>query len=391
MALDLTQLQRDTPTCANQNFLDNAGSALSPTIVNDTLSRHLELEQQVGGYVAAEHALPAITEATVALANLVGAAPHQIAWQPSATAAWNRAVSSVPLQRGDRILTTSAEYASNVIPFLQARKRLGVDVEVIPNGPDGSADPAALAHMLDGRVKVVAITHAPSQNGLLVDVQAIAEVLRASKSPAWFFLDACQSVGQLPIDMTELRADFVTATGRKWLRGPRGTGFLAVSDRALAELEPNPMDMCGAMWLGDNDYERFENATRFQSFEMSIAGVLALGAAAQYALDLGLAEIRLRIDSLAGELRSQLDEIPGVRVVDRGTAQSGIVAFAIPGDNAFTAASRLRERGITLTPVTALTNPSDYASTDATCILRASPHIYNDKDDLNSLVAALTD
>lgn len=358
-------------------------------IVNETLIAHLALEQEVGGYVAAELALPRITEATAAVGRLVGAPPHHIAWQPSATAAWNRAISSIPFSAGDRVLTTSAEYASNVIPLLQAHKLVGIQVEVIPDGPDGAADPVAFAAMLDDRVKAVAITHAPSQNGLLVDAHAFGEVLRAANSPAWFLLDACQSVGQMPIDMDSIGADFVTATGRKWIRGPRGTGFLAVSDRALAELEPEPMDMCGAMWLGGTDYRPVETATRFQSFEMSIAGLLGLGAAAAYALDLGLDQIRERVNDLAGGLRNELDHVGGVRVLDRGTERTGIVVFAIPGDNAFAAATELRKNGITVTPVGPLTNPDDYQATGATCVLRASPHIYNDDADLARLASAL--
>jgi len=358
MSLDLSKLRRDTPTCEGQTFLDNAGSALSPTIVNETLIAHLALEQEVGGYVAAETALHRITEATAAVGRLVGAAPHQIAWQPSATAAWNRAISSIPFCDGDRVLTTSAEYASNVIPLLQAHKRVGLAVEVIPDGPDGAADPVAFAAMLDDRVKALALTHAPSQNGLLVDAHAFGEILRAANSPAWFLLDACQSVGQMPIDMGSIGADFVTATGRKWIRGPRGTGFLAVSDRALAELEPDPMDMCGAVWLGGTSYQPAEGATRFQSFETSIAGLLGLGAAATYALDLGLDNIRECVNALAGSLRSQLNDVAGVRVLDRGRERTGIVVFSVPGDNAVAAVTELRTNGITVTPVGHLTNRS---------------------------------
>ena len=391
VSLDLRKIRRDTPTCEGQTFLDNAGSALSPTIVNETLVAHLAREQEVGGYVAADMAFPRITEATAHVGQLVGAAIHQIAWQPSATAAWNRAISSIPFTDGDRVLTTSAEYASNVIPLLQAHKKVGLQVEVIPDGPDGAADPVAFEAMLDSRVKAVVITHAPSQNGLLVDAHAFGEVLRDAGSPAWFLLDACQSVGQIPIDMGSIGADFVTATGRKWIRGPRGTGFLAISERALVELEPDPMAMCGAPWRGGTDYQPVETATRFQSSEMSIAGLLGLGAAAAYALDLGIDHIRGQVNALASNLREQLDAIAGVRVLDRGRERTGIVVFAVPGDNALVEASKLRTKGITVTPVVNLTNPSDYLSTGATCILRASPHVYNSEPDLARLVAALGD
>ncbi len=252
--------------------------------MNDAVISYLRDEQRVGGYLAAQDNGASIWGTITSIAQLVGVTPQRVALTSSATAAWNRAISSIEFTPGDRVLTTRAEYASNVLPLLQAHRRNGISVEFIPNGPDGVADPAAFAAMLDERVKAVAITHAPSQNGLLVDAAAFGSALREADSSAWYLLDACQSVGQVAVPMDKIGADFVTATGRKWLRGPRGTGFLTVSDRVLDSLEPYPIDMCGATWQGGLDYRPADIAMRFQSFEMSYAGVVGLGAAVDYAL-----------------------------------------------------------------------------------------------------------
>lgn len=388
-SLDVESVRDDTPACRTQAYLDGAGAALSPTVVTDAVIKHLRREQEVGGYVAQFEAEDRINGALASVGRMVGVKGSAIALQTSATAAWIRGFQSIPLEAGDRLLITTAEYASNVLPMLQQVRRRGVVVEVIPDGPDGTASPHALADMLDDTVKVVAITHAPSQNGLLVDAEGIGQVLRNANSQAWYLLDACQSTGQIPIDMTTIGCDFLAATGRKWIRGPRGTGFLALSDRALAELEPVPPDMYGSTWHGALEYSSNRDASRFQSFEMSYAGVLGLGAACDYALNIGLQPIRERINSLALHLRNELAEIQGVRVLDRGTQQSGIVVFACPGSDPVAKAWDLQRSGITLTGVTAATNPAEHQGYAAQCVLRASPHIYNTEDDLHRLVTAL--
>ena len=391
MTIDVAKVRADTPACEDLAFLDNAGSALSPQIVTTTVIDYLKREQQVGGYAAMGDAETQLRAVSASAAALVGTTADHIALQTSATAAWLRAFSSIPLMAGDRILTTRAEYASNVLPMLQAARRADAVVEFVPDGPDGTVDPAALADLLDERVKIVAITHAASQNGLIADAEGVGAVLRASGSDAWYLLDACQSLGQLPVDMTATGADFIAATGRKFLRGPRGTGFLAVSQRALDKLEPVPIDMFGTTWDGEHGYELSPTASRYQSFETSFAGLLGLGVAIDYALALGMQNIRDRINALATTLRARLAEIDGVRVLDRGAEKSGIVVFSCPGDDAWEEVRRLRSQGVITTAITRPTNPRDIDSYASRCVLRASPHVFNTEDDLSALVTAIAE
>lgn len=381
--LDIARLRVDTPHCEQRAFLDNAGSALPTSGVLETVISHLRRESEVGGYAAAAEAQDAIDAAIAACGALVGVLKDQVALQTSATAAWLRGVTAIPFKSGDRILATGSEYASNVIPLLQIAQRTGATVEYVPNGDDGALDPTALAKMLDDRVRLVALTHAASQNGLMIDVEAVADVLRGHD--CWFALDACQSVGQYPIDMPSLGVDVLAATGRKFLRAPRGTGFLALSQRALAELEPYPADMFGSMWDGDHSFTSNSDASRFQSFENAYANVLGLGAAADYALNLGIDEIRAAVDTNASTLRALLSDIPTVRVLDRGTIKSGIVVFSVPGDDALTRVRELHSQNITVSPVNRETNPHDYESYQSNCVLRASPHYYNNQSDLEAL------
>lgn len=385
------QWRLDTPACATQHFLDNAGSALSPQVVLDRTIDYLKFEQQVGGYAAAELRAGELQQVRNSIGQLVNCSPDQVALQVSATEAWRRAISCVAFSDGDRVLISSAEYASNVIPLLQIAKSVELSIETIPDGSDGTADPTALAEMMDHRVRAVAITHAPSQNGLVVDAVGIGEAITSSGYRPWYLLDACQSIGQLPVDMAAIGADFVTATGRKWLRGPRGTGFLAVSRRVLDQgLEPHPIDMFGALWDGAFGYQTASDATRFQSYEMSYAGFIGLGAAVDYTLDIGMSTVRERINSTASRLRSMLEELPGLLIVDRGTTKSGIVVFSLPlSSPPTTIAQLLRRQGITVTPIGPATNPTDVSRNPSPCTLRASPHIYNNEDDLAALVTAV--
>lgn len=389
MSIDIDVVRGDTPTCSGQSFLDNAGSALAPKVVLDTVIEHLRLEASVGGYVAAVEQQQRIDAVSQSVATLIGTDTDHVALQSSATAAWMRAFSALKFREGDRILTTGSEYASNVLPMLQARRLHGVSVEFVPDGHDGACDPAALADMLNERVKLVAITHAASHNGLVVDTAAIGSVLREAGSDAWYFLDACQSIGQLPVDIGMIGADVVTATGRKWLRGPRGTGFLGLSDRALNDLDPSPIDMFGHTWDGELGYSSSSTAAKFQSFETSYAGVLGLGAAIDYALNIGIDTTTQRVNALAEYLRAALGDIDGIRVVDRGRTKSGIVVFTTQAPDSFRAAHQLREQGITVTAVGRATNPKDIASYGPGSALRASPHIYNTEADLDALAAAL--
>lgn len=391
MAINVTNVRDDTPAARDLVFLDNAGSALSPKTVTETVIAYLQREQEVGGYAAMEESEDRLLAVRASAGRLVGVDAENIALQTSATAAWMRAFMSIPLGTGDRILTTRAEYASNVLPMLQSARRIGARVEFIPDGPDGTADPKALANMLDEHVKVVAVTHAASQNGLVVDATGIGAVIADSGTSPWYLLDACQSLGQLPVSMSATRADFIAGTGRKFLRGPRGTGLLAVSPRALAELEAVPLDMFGTHWNGGLDYQMSPTADRFQSFEMSYASLLGLGAAIDYALAIGLLEIRERLAALSEYLRGKLTQIGGVRVHDRGAEQSAIVVFSCPLADSWEAVRSLRARGVIVTAVTPATNPPDVDAYGATCVLRASPHIYNTEDDLDQLVGAVGD
>ncbi|MCW2886426.1 MAG: aminotransferase class [Streptosporangiaceae bacterium] len=385
--LDLERIRSQTPGCKDVVHLNNAGSALPPQPVLDTVLRHLELEARVGGYEAADAAADRLARSYDVLARLIGAQPDEIAYVENATRAWDMAFYAIPFAKGDRILTTTSEYASNALGFLQAAARHGAVVEVVPDDEHGQISLEGLASMLDrGGVRLVAINHIPTHDGLINPVAEVGKLAKAAG--ALYLVDACQSIGQLIIDVNEIGCDMLSATGRKFLRGPRGTGFLYVRRDVLDLLDPPFVDLRSADWTGPASYELRPDARRFETWERFVAGQLGQAAAAAYALELGLEAIQERALLLGDGLRGALRELPGVMVHDRGLRKSGIVTFSHERLEAEEIVGRLAEERINVR-VAEQTYRYD-AGIRPRHRVRASAHYYNTEGELDETLRALT-
>ena len=383
--LDVARLRADTLGCTEVVHLNNAGSALPPAIVVETMVEHLRLEEMIGGYEAHARTANRIDAVRDSIGALLDTSGANIALSTSATDSWDRAFSAITFA-GDfgpdtKILASSSEYASNVLPVMQLARHYGVQLEFIPDDNSGVTDVAALESMLDDDVAAVLINHCPSQNGLINPVAAIGHALARAQSNAWYLVDACQSVGQLPVDAISIGADFLSVTGRKFVRGPRGTGFMYCSPRALAELEPFPADLHGANWNPDG-YSMRTDAQRFEAWEKSYAALLGLGAAVDYSHALGMDAIHMRINYLASELRQLLAEIPGVHVLDRGIEKSGIVTFNHEQVEAATIVAGLKKSGINVSLGTPEYSQVDYMAHQVSSLVRVSPHVFNTLEEL---------
>ncbi|MFD0855547.1 aminotransferase class V-fold PLP-dependent enzyme, partial [Actinomadura adrarensis] len=340
----------------------------------------------IGGYEAADQAEAAREHFYDAVAGLIGAGRDEIAYVENATRAWDMAFYSIPFERGDRILTTTSEYPSNAIPYMQMAERKGVRVDVIPDDDHGQISLDALeAELAKGDVRLVSLNHVPTHNGLVNPAAEVGALCRAAA--VLYLLDACQSVGQLRLDVTEIGCDMLSATGRKFLRGPRGTGFLYVRRPILRALEPPFLDLHSASWNGPGTYELRDDARRFENWERYVAGQIGLGVAADYASGIGLDAIEQRVGALATGLRDALAERPGVTVLERGDKRSGIVTFTVDGHEASDLKLALREQGINVS----VTNGSaqHYDPHIVPSAVRASVHYYNTEEETDRLMAAL--
>jgi selenocysteine lyase/cysteine desulfurase len=387
--LDIQRLRSDTPGCEERIHLNNAGSALMPNPVVRAIQDHIGLESRIGGYEAADARQQAVQAAYRSVAELIAAQPRNIAFTENATAAFSQALSSIPFERGDVILTTRNDYASNQIQLLSLQARLGVRILRAVDRSEGGVDVQAMTELIRRhRPRLVCVTHVPTNSGLVQDVRAIGALCR--DAGVLYLVDACQSIGQLPIDVADLQCDFLSASARKYLRGPRGSGFLYVSDRVLNQgLEPLFIDMRGADWIAEDRYRAMPDARRFENWEFAWALVLGTGEAARYASAVGLGLIQRRVLALATRLRQGLASIEQVSVLDRGTELCGIVSAAIHGRDPAALVTALRHRRINTSAQIREYALIDYDQKRVAAALRMSPHYYNTEEEIDQTVRAI--
>jgi cysteine desulfurase / selenocysteine lyase len=384
LSLDVGRARAETPGVEHVAHLNNAGAALAPAPVLDAVIGHLRREAEIGGYEAAAERREQIEHTYDAIARLIGARRDELAIVENATRAWDMAFYSLAFRPGDRILTTRAEYASNYIALRQVADRSGAAVVVVPDDEHGQVDVAALASMLDERVKLVSLVHVPTQGGLVNPAAAVGAVCRAAGVP--LLLDACQSVGQMPIDVGEIGCDMLSATGRKFLRGPRGTGFLYVRRDLIETLEPPLLDLHAAEWQPDGSYRIRPDARRFENWETNYATKIGLGVAVDYALEWGLEPIRARVTALAADLRTQLEDTPGVQTHDLGEERCAIVTFSVAGRPAAEVVEELVAEGINVSLSPGTYSRLDFGHRGIESLVRASVHYYNEPAELDRLV-----
>ena len=375
MSIDLAAVRADTPNCEKLLHFNNAGASLTPQPVYDAVIAHLDLEQRIGAYEAEAAASETIEDFYDALAEMLCCHRDEIAFVENATRAWDMAFYSLPLEAGDQILTHSSEYASNYMAYLQQARRRGLKVDVVPSDQYGQIDVAALESMINERTRLISINHIPTQNGLVNPAEKVGEV--ASKHGIFYLLDACQAVGQMPIDVSRIKCDLLTGTGRKFLRGPRGTGFLYVRRSILDRLDPPFVDLRSGNWIDRDSFEFAPGAKRFENWESYVAGRVGLSHAVRYALNIGLDNIQSRVVELAEQLRAQLAQIKGITVKDPGENKCGIVTFHKQDEDAFKLAARLRASQINISVTKAASARLDSQYSERHDFARASVHYFN--------------
>ena len=384
---DLERARRETPGCENVMHFNNAGASLMPQPVLDAVVNYLELEAAIGGYEAKNRELEATERIYDAAARLINCTPAEIAFIENATRAWDMAFYAIPFRSGDRILTAKSEYSSNYIAYLQVAQRTGAVVEVIPNDEHGQVSITALRNMIDDRVKLISITHVPTHGGLVNPAAEIGRVAR--EAGILYLLDACQSVGQMPMDVNEIGCDILSTTGRKYLRGPRGTGFLYVRRELIEQLEPPFLDLHAATWVAHDRYEIRADARRFENWEMYYAGKVGLAVAIDYASSWGLTTSWTRIKNLAEQLRSQLLALGFVTIHDLGVERCGIVSFNVKGMTAVEAQRRLAEMGINVSVAFEESSRIDLVERQLPQLVRASVHYYNGEEEVERFCDAI--
>jgi cysteine desulfurase/selenocysteine lyase len=387
MAFDIERVREDTPGCEHVLHFNNAGASLMTKPVLDIMTAYLQFESLIGGYEAAERRHESIEHVYDAVASLIHCSRDEVALVENATRAWDLAFYSLTLQPGDRILTSMAEYASNYIAYLQVTQKTGALVEAIPNDAQGQVSLDALRTMIDERVKLIAITHVPTNGGLVNPVAEIGKIAR--QHGILYLVDACQSVGQMPINVEQIGCDLLSATGRKYLRGPRGTGFLYVRKSVLTQLEPPFLDLHAAAWVAPNRYEMRSDARRFETWEANYAARIGLGVAIDYAIGLDMTTTWRRIKNVSYLLRTRLSPLPGVIVRDRGVIQCGIVTFTIEDREPEAIKEALGKQHMNVSVTTRNSTLLDMEARGLQSMVRASVHYYNTEEEVERFCGAV--
>jgi cysteine desulfurase/selenocysteine lyase len=384
---DIARARNDTKACANTVHFNNAGASLMPAVVTDALHFYLHEEEQLGGYEAQDKHIESLSGMYASAAKLVNCSTQEIAFVENATRGWDYAFYSFTFKPGDKILTTLAEYGSNVIAYIQQVRRFGVEIVFVPNDEFGQIDINALASLIDDKVKLISITHIPTGGGLVNPAKRIGAIARSAGIP--FILDTCQSVGHIPIDVEDIGCDVLCATGRKYLRGPRGTGFLYIRQSLLEQLEPPMLDQHAATLISSSDYRIRSDAKRFESWEQNCAGKYALAKAIDYAVSWGMEPIQERIYYLAALLRSKLADIDGIISTDEGQEQCGIVTFYCHARSALQIKSHLANHRINVSISSGSGNLISFQKRGITEVVRASLHYFNTEQEIDYFLHTL--
>jgi len=380
MPIDVARVRAETRAADTIVHLNNAGASLPPAIVMDTVHEQLRADEVFGPYEAQALAEPGLTRAYESVADLVGGAAEEVAFFGGATQAWQTGLYALPWKTGDQILASEAEYGSNVYAFTYLKDRFGVRTDYVPDDERGQIDVEALKVAITDRTRLIALTHVPTYGGLVNPAARVGAV--AKDAGVLYLLDACQSVGHLRINVGEIGCDLLSGAGRKYLRGPRGTGFLWAGARALAVMRPPYADQRSQLWTTTDTFTPADGARRLETFERSVALQLGLGAAARYATALGTSVIEARVCALAAALRGMLAEVPGVTIQDRGERLCGIVTFSVRDFPAEHVRVAMRENHINTWIVRRQMSMRDFGARGIDEVTRASVHYFNTEDEL---------
>jgi len=386
--LDVSLIRCLTPGASDHIHFNNAGASLPMSTTLKAITDYLEEEAQWGGYSTQNLHETRIKGVYKAVAQLIKAQGHEVAITTNASAAFWRALTSISWQEGDVILCSPLAYGNNYLNFLFLKEKYKVDIQIIPTDEEGVPDPEAFEKNLPTGAKILALTHMPTNSGTVAPAEAFGEICR--RKGILYLLDACQTVGQMPIDVNRISCDFLSATSRKYLRGPRGLGFLYVSDRVLDHVNPPFLDMNAAVWKSEESYELVKSARMYEEWEKSYALMVGMGEAAQFAHEIEKRQSWARIQRLAKSMRAELQKIPGVQVHDRGNKLGGIVSFSKEGFEAEKLKNHLQANQITTSITYASSSLLDMNRKGLATINRASLHYYNTEGEIAYFLSHLS-
>lgn len=391
MTLDIEDIRENTPGIAARSheeaYLDNAGASMMPKEVIDAVKGHLDLEARVGGYVAQEQQAEALENVYSSLARLLGGDASEYALTSNASEAWGRAFYSLPMKAGDNIITAHNEYCSNYVAFLHRAKRDGIEIRVADADTSNALDTKHLASLIDENTKLIAISHVPSSSGQINPVCEVGKIAKEAHVP--YLLDACQAIGQLPVNVDDIGCDMLAGTARKFLRGPRGVGFMYVKSSMMDKLDPVMMSNQSAEWTATNEMEVRKDARVFEAWERSVANQLGLGAALDYLYSIGTEVAMARTIEMADYLRDGLRRINSVTIADPDGPCAAIVTFEMFDRDPNDIKAKLAGKGIAVNVASVIHTRLDLEARNIESLVRVSPQYYSTHDEIDHFLKVI--
>ena len=385
--LDIDKIRRETPGAKYVTHFNNAGAALPCHDTVQATVNWLNKEARTGGYL-----MQTVNEEDISgfyknAGKLINCSPNEIALTHNASDSQAKVLFAFPFKKGDVVLTTEIEYSNNFMNLLQLKEQKGIEIRIVENEENCSFNLEKFENAIDDSVKLIAATHIPTSSGQIAPVEAIGKIAKKYNVP--YLLDACQSIGHCPVDVEKIGCDFATATSRKYLRGPRGLGFLYVKESFFEKLHPQVIEAWFANWKNTDSFEIEKSAKMFEGFEKSYANVVGFSTAINYQNQLGIENTWLRIQQLSTSLRSKLNSLKKVSVVDPEVEVSGIVTFVKKGVDCEKIQNELATQKINISVTRPFSSLIDLKKRKLPEACRASVHYYNSDEEIEKLVTAI--
>jgi cysteine desulfurase / selenocysteine lyase len=366
-----------------KNYLNNAGAGIMSTKTYEVIINYLKLEREIGAYHAAAKSKTLSDNFYINAAKLINAnSPSEIAYMDSASRGWNMIVYGTPLKKGDTILTLSSEFGTNLITLFNYAKLNDFKVCVIKCDINGSFLIEEIENKLKEGAKLIAISHAVAHGSIINPVEEIGKL--AKKYGAYYIVDGCQTVGQIKVDVQSIQCDAYMTTGRKWLCGPRGTGFLYV--KSSSQMRTTQLDLASADLIFDDNLNliRIEvrnDAKQFELWEKSFANLLGLSSAIEECLESKIEVISVKIQELSNKLRFAASSNENIKLIGKTISLSGILGFYLDDYSKESYVQNEFDKfDLRISTMSDWDCPMHFPKNGANKIFRLSPHFYTDND-----------
>ena len=367
------------------NF-NNAGASKNPEFVVNRIKEYLDEEVIFGGYYAAEKNKKHIINFYKNLSFLINCHESEISFVPSSTYGWNFFLDSVNLEKGDNIIIFDNEYGNN---FLSLLKKKNVEIRVSEIDTNGKICLSNLKKKIDKKTKIICVCHIASQSGNIQNVEEICKVSKKLNNKIIFLLDACQSIGHIKIDVKKINCDVMVGSGRKYLRGPRGTGFMYIKDSIKKNIRPSIFDSrsCVLKKMKTILYKK----NLFETFEFPPALIIGLSESLSYLNKLGIKKIEKKIKNLSIYFRKKIKKINSVTVYENPLLLSGINTISVEKKPVEKIHKYLLKKKILTSICTTSTSYHHFEKMNVKKLLRISFHHYNTRKEIDYLVEVLND